>query len=56
MQAHRLTPRPGTAAAERWPLAVALSHFGAWSHLGAARPSATDIFPNTATLSFRTAS
>jgi hypothetical protein len=42
-------------AAERWPLAVALSHFGTWSHLGATRSSATDVFPNTATLSFRTA-
>jgi hypothetical protein len=43
-------------AAERWPLAVALSHFGTWSNLGATRSSATDVFPNTATLSFRTAS
>jgi Domain of unknown function (DUF929) len=43
-------------AAERWPLAVALAHFGTWSHLGATRSSATDVFPNTATLSFRTAS
>ena len=43
-------------AAERWPLAVALSHFGGWSHLGATRSSATDVFPNTATLSFRAAS
>jgi hypothetical protein len=43
-------------AAERWPLAVALSHFGTWSHLGVTRSSATDVFPNTATLSFRTAS
>jgi hypothetical protein len=43
-------------AAERWPLAVALSHFGTWSHLGATRSSATDVFPNTATLSFRAAS
>jgi hypothetical protein len=42
-------------AAERWPLAVALSHFGTWSHLGATRSSATDVFPNTATLSFRSA-
>ena len=42
-------------AAERWPLAVALSHFGTWSHLGATRSSATDIYPSTATLSFRTA-
>ena len=43
-------------AAERWPLAVALSHFGTFSHLGVTRSSATDVFPNTATLSFRTAS
>ena len=43
-------------AAERWPLAVALSHFGTWRHLGATRSSPTDVFPNTATLSFRTAS
>ena len=43
-------------AAERWPLTVALSHFGTWSHLGATWSSATDVFPNTATLSFRTAS
>jgi uncharacterized protein DUF929 len=43
-------------AAERWPLAVALSHFGTWDHLGATRSSATDVFPGTATLSFRTAS
>ena len=42
-------------AAERWPLAVALSHFGTWSHLGVTRSSATDVFPGTATLSFRTA-
>jgi hypothetical protein len=43
-------------AAERWPLAVALSHFGTWSHLGSTRSSATDVFPNTATLSFRSTS
>jgi hypothetical protein len=42
-------------AAERWPLAVALAHFGTWSQLGSTRSSATDIYPNTATLSFRTA-
>ena len=42
-------------AAERWPLAVALSHFGILSGLGATRSSATDIYPDTATLSFRTA-
>jgi hypothetical protein len=43
-------------AAERWPLTVALSHFGTRSHLGATRSAATDVYPNTATLSFRTAS
>jgi hypothetical protein len=42
-------------AAERWPLAVALSHFGTWSHLGTTRSSPTDVYPNTATLSFRVA-
>lgn len=42
-------------AAERWPLAVALSRFGTWSHLGSTRSSATDVYPNTATLSFRAA-
>ena len=42
-------------AAERWPLVVALSHFGTWSHLGSTRSSATDIYPGTATLSFRDA-
>ena len=43
-------------AAERWSVAVALSHFGTWSHLGSTRSSATDVYPNTATLSFRAAS
>jgi hypothetical protein len=42
-------------AAQRWPLVVALSHFGSWRHLGTTRSSATDVFPSTATLSFRTA-
>jgi hypothetical protein len=42
-------------AAERWSLAVALSHFGRWSQLGVTRSAANDIFPDTATLSFRTA-
>jgi hypothetical protein len=42
-------------AAERWPLVVALSHFGTWSHLGSTRSSATDVYPDTATLSFRAA-
>jgi uncharacterized protein DUF929 len=42
-------------AAERWALTVALSHFGTWSGLGITKSSATDIYPNTATLSFRSA-
>ncbi len=42
-------------AAERWSVAVALSHFGTWSHLGTTTSSATDVYPNTATLSFRAA-
>jgi Domain of unknown function (DUF929) len=42
-------------AAERWPLVVALAHFGTWSNLGSTRSSATDVYPNTATFSFRAA-
>jgi hypothetical protein len=42
-------------AAERWALTVALSRFGTWSQLGITKSSATDIYPNTATLSFRAA-
>ena len=42
-------------AAERWALTVALSRFGTWSQLGITRSSATDVYPNTATLSFRAA-
>lgn len=42
-------------AAERWPLVIALSHFGTWSNLGATTSSATDVYPNTATFSFRNA-
>jgi Domain of unknown function (DUF929) len=42
-------------AAERWPLVIALSHFGTWSNLGATTSSATDVYPNTATFSFRRA-
>jgi hypothetical protein len=41
-------------AAERWSLVVALSHFGTWSHLGFTTSSAADVYPSTATLSFRT--
>ncbi|MGH3203878.1 MAG: DUF929 family protein [Streptosporangiaceae bacterium] len=40
-------------AAERWALTIALSQFGTWSQLGITKSSATDIYPNTATLSFR---
>jgi hypothetical protein len=40
-------------AAERWSVAVALSHFGTLSQLGITSSSATDVYPNTATLSFR---
>jgi hypothetical protein len=40
-------------AAERWSVAVALSHFGTLTHLGTTSSSATDVYPNTATLSFR---
>jgi Domain of unknown function (DUF929) len=42
-------------AAERWAVTVALSHFGTWSQLGVTRSAANDVFPDTATLSFRTA-
>jgi hypothetical protein len=42
-------------AAERWSLTVALSHFGTWDHLDVTKSAATDIFPGTATLSFRSA-
>ena len=40
-------------AAERWSLTVALSHFGTFDHLGVTHSAANDVFPNTATLSFR---
>ena len=40
-------------AAERWPIVIALSHFGKWSNLGATTSSSTDVFPSTATFSFR---
>jgi len=34
---------------------VALSHFGTWSRLGITKSSATDVYPDTATFSFRAA-
>ncbi len=40
-------------AAERWPVVVALAHFGTWSNLGATTSSSTDVYPSTATFSFR---
>jgi hypothetical protein len=40
-------------AAERWPLAVALARFGAFSNLGeTTSASAPEVYPDTATLSF----
>ena len=39
-------------AAERWALAVALSRFGTFSNLSGTHSSASDIYPNTQTLSF----
>jgi hypothetical protein len=39
-------------AAERWPVVVALSRFGTWSHLGATASASNDVYPNTPTLSF----
>jgi hypothetical protein len=39
-------------AAERWAMAVALSRFGTFSPLRGIHSSATDVYPNTATLTF----
>ena len=39
-------------AAQRWAVAQALSRFGTWTGLGQTTSSASDIDPNTATLSF----
>jgi thiol-disulfide isomerase/thioredoxin len=39
-------------AAERWPLVVALSRFGRFSHLEASASASNDVFPSTPTLSF----
>jgi hypothetical protein len=43
-------------AAERWPVVVALSRFGTWSHLGATHSASEDVYPDTQTLSFHGAS
>ncbi|MCU1393941.1 MAG: hypothetical protein JWM34_2369 [Ilumatobacteraceae bacterium] len=39
-------------AAERWPLAVALSRFGTFTGVGVTHSSSSDVYPNTPTLSF----
>jgi thiol-disulfide isomerase/thioredoxin len=44
-------------AAERWPIVVALSRFGTFSHLGQTESAGSpEAFPNTPTLSFHGAS
>ena len=43
-------------AAERWPVVVALSRFGTFSNLGLTASTPSDVFPNTASLSFHGAS
>jgi thiol-disulfide isomerase/thioredoxin len=40
-------------ASERWSLIVALSRFGTFRGLGLTRSSATDVYPNTPTFTFR---
>jgi thiol-disulfide isomerase/thioredoxin len=42
-------------AAERWPLIIALGRFGTLTGLQATTSSATDIYPNTPTFTFRSA-
>jgi len=42
-------------AAERWPLIIALSRFGTFSGLTATSSSASDVYPNTPTFTFRNA-
>lgn len=39
-------------AAERWPVAVALSRFGTFANLGTTHSAGDDVYPNTPTLSF----
>jgi hypothetical protein len=43
-------------AATRWPLSIALMRFGTLKGLKTMRSSATDVYPNTTTLSFADAS
>jgi hypothetical protein len=42
-------------AAERWPMIIALSRFGTFSGLTTTTSSSTDVFPNTPTFTFRSA-
>ena len=42
-------------AAERWPLIIALSRFGTFTGLQTTTSSSTDVFPNTPTFTFRSA-
>jgi hypothetical protein len=42
-------------AAERWPLIIALSRFGTFSGLQTTTSSSTDVYPNTPTFTFRSA-
>ena len=39
-------------AAERWPMAIALSRFGTFSGVGLTTSSSTDVYPSTPTLTF----
>lgn len=39
-------------AAERWPLLLALTRFGSFSHVGLSYSAAEDVHPNTPTVSF----
>lgn len=43
-------------AAERWAMVVALSRFGNFANLGQTHSSSSDVFPDTPTLSFHSAS
>lgn len=43
-------------AADRWALTAALSRFGTFKNLGQTSSSSSDVYPNTATLSFHGAS
>lgn len=42
-------------AAQRWPLIIALSRFGSFSGLTTTTSSSTDVYPNTPTFTFRSA-